>query len=115
MPAVLLDGPHHCAGRGKAFARPRRIAGADFERRRCPRKIDNRGMSLSAVLLAGGESRRMRCDKATMRFEGEPLWKRQLATLRDVDAKEIFVSARRDPPWRPNDIAFVGDGDESHG
>jgi molybdopterin-guanine dinucleotide biosynthesis protein A len=72
-------------------------------------------MTLSAVLLAGGESRRMGRDKATIIFEGEPLWQRQLRTLAQVGADQIFVSARNDPAWRPNDVVFVPDGDESHG
>jgi molybdenum cofactor guanylyltransferase len=72
-------------------------------------------MTLSAVLLAGGESRRMGRDKATLVFAGEPLWQRQLATLKQIGADEIMVSARSDPPWRPNGIAFVADGHESHG
>lgn len=72
-------------------------------------------MTLSAVLLAGGESRRMGQDKATIEFRGESLWQRQLATLRDVAPETIFVSARSDPAWRPNDCLFVADSSESHG
>ncbi len=72
-------------------------------------------MTLSAVLLAGGESRRMGCDKATINFEGEPLWRRQVNTLRQLGADKIFISARVDPPWRPNDIEFVADAGESLG
>lgn len=66
-------------------------------------------MILSAVLLAGGESSRMGRDKATMPFRGEPLWKHQLDLLRRIQPKEILVSARTDPPWRPSDTTFVAD------
>lgn len=72
-------------------------------------------MTLSAVLLAGGESRRMGRDKATVIFDGEALWKRQLATLQQINAEEIFISARTDPSWRPNDFTFVRDLDDGHG
>jgi molybdopterin-guanine dinucleotide biosynthesis protein A len=60
-------------------------------------------------LLAGGESRRMGTDKATFLFRGKPLWQVQLETLRRLRPEEIFVSARTDPSWRPNDVRFVAD------
>jgi molybdenum cofactor guanylyltransferase len=66
-------------------------------------------MKISAVLLAGGESRRFGQDKATFLFEGRPLWERQLGILRAVEPDQILVSARTDPPWRPGDIVFVPD------
>jgi molybdenum cofactor guanylyltransferase len=72
-------------------------------------------VSLSAVLLAGGESRRMGMDKATFLFGGKPLWQVQLETLQKLGAKEIFVSARNDPPWRPDDVMFVADVRPSRG
>src|SRR5215469_9649562 len=63
----------------------------------------------SAVLLAGGESRRMGTDKAKFLFRGKPLWQVQLETLRRLRPAEIFVSARTDPSWRPNDVQFIAD------
>jgi len=72
-------------------------------------------MSLSAVLLAGGESRRMGTDKATFLFRGKPLWQVQLETLQKLEPKQIFVSARVDPPWRRDDIVFVADVPPSRG
>jgi molybdenum cofactor guanylyltransferase len=72
-------------------------------------------MSLSAVLLAGGESRRMGKDKATILFRGKPLWEVQLDVLRKLDPAEILVSARIDPIWRPEDVQFVGDVPPSRG
>lgn len=64
---------------------------------------------LSAVLLAGGESRRMGRDKATFLFRGKPLWLVQLETLRRLRPAEIFLSARTDPTWRPDDVQFIAD------
>ena len=70
---------------------------------------------LSAVLLAGGESRRMGTDKATFPFRGKPLWQIQLETLRKLRPAEIFLSARTDPSWRPGDVQFIGDIPPSRG
>jgi len=72
-------------------------------------------MTISAALLAGGESRRMGRDKATIHFRGKPLWRIQLDLLRMLDPKEIFVSARTDPAWRPADVHFVSDIPPSRG
>lgn len=72
-------------------------------------------MKISAVLLAGGESRRFGQDKATFAWEGKPLWKRQLDTLRGVEPDQILISARIDPSWRPNDTTFIPDESTSRG
>jgi len=72
-------------------------------------------MNLSAVLLAGGESRRMGENKATLLFDGEPLWQRQLELLRKLPLVEILVSARTDPEWRPADVNLVLDAIPWHG
>jgi molybdopterin-guanine dinucleotide biosynthesis protein A len=72
-------------------------------------------MNISAVLLAGGESRRMGKDKATLLFHGKPLWQIQLELLRKLKPTEIFVSARTDPVWRPLDAQFVADHPPSRG
>jgi molybdenum cofactor guanylyltransferase len=72
-------------------------------------------MTISAVLLAGGKSRRMGRDKASITFRSKPLWKNQLELLRRLEFKEIVVSARSDPPWRPADVEFVPDKQPSRG
>ena len=72
-------------------------------------------MNISAVLLAGGESRRMGKDKATVLFRGKPLWQIQIDLLRKLEPAEIFVSARSDPSWRPADVQFVADDPPSRG
>src|SRR5262249_39071182 len=72
-------------------------------------------VSLSAVLLAGGQSRRMSTDKATLLLRGKPLWEIQLETLRKLKPTELFVSARSDPEWRPHDVLFVADVSPSRG
>src|SRR5437764_340846 len=72
-------------------------------------------MNISAVLLAGGESRRMGRDKATLLFHGKPLWQIQLQLLRKLEPAQIFVSARTYPSWCPADVEFVADDPPSRG
>jgi len=72
-------------------------------------------MNISAVLFAGGESRRMGKDKATLLVDGKPLWQIQLDLLRKLEPAEISVSARTDPVWRPRDVHFVADDPPSRG
>ena len=72
-------------------------------------------MTLTAVLLAGGESRRMGREKATIEFEGRPLWERQLGILRAVGPETIFVSARTRPPWLPDEVELLLDDSPSRG
>jgi molybdopterin-guanine dinucleotide biosynthesis protein A len=72
-------------------------------------------MTFSAVLLAGGESRRMGTDKTTLLFRAKPLWQTQLETLRKLEPAEVFVSARIDPAWRPDDVEFIADISPSRG
>ena len=72
-------------------------------------------MTISAVLLAGGKSRRMGEDKATVLFQDMPLWEIQLDLLRKLQPDELFISAQSDPPWRPADVQFVADEQPSRG
>ncbi|PYI74780.1 MAG: hypothetical protein DMF01_09465 [Verrucomicrobia bacterium] len=72
-------------------------------------------MNMSAVLLAGGESRRMGKDKAMLQFRERPLWQIQFELLRKLQPSEIFISARTDPTWRPEDVRFVADIPPSRG
>jgi molybdopterin-guanine dinucleotide biosynthesis protein A len=72
-------------------------------------------MTLTTVLFAGGLSRRMGADKATLAFAGEPLWARQLRTLRQLDPSAIWVSARARPKWCPPGLDAVCDEPPSRG
>jgi molybdenum cofactor guanylyltransferase len=67
------------------------------------------------VLLAGGESRRMGKDKATVLLRGKPLWQIQLDLLRRLQPTELFISAKTDPIWRPADVQFLADDPPSRG
>ena len=72
-------------------------------------------MNISAVLLAGGESRRMGSDKATLAWRGRPLWEWQIEKLRALQPETIFVSARFDVMWRPADAELILDAPPSRG
>lgn len=72
-------------------------------------------MTLTALLLSGGESRRMGRDKATIEFDGQPLWKRQLEVLRALEPKRIFVSVRAVPTWLPSNAELLLDDPPSRG
>lgn len=53
-------------------------------------------MDLSAVILAGGASRRMGQDKAWLRFNGRPLLELAVDKVRKLGIEEVFVSGRWD-------------------
>ena len=72
-------------------------------------------ITLTAVLLAGGQSRRMGTDKATLLFAGEPLWARQLRVLRELGPESLFVSARARPAWCPAEVEVVLDEGPARG
>lgn len=72
-------------------------------------------MAFTAVLLAGGESRRMGREKATLIWRGRPLWEWQLEKLCELHPTKILLSARSDPPWRPAGVQFVPDLPPSRG
>jgi len=72
-------------------------------------------MTIGAALLAGGESRRMGQDKATMIWKGKPLWQNQLEVLRGLAPVELLISGRIDFDWRPRGTIFVADIAPSRG
>jgi molybdenum cofactor guanylyltransferase len=71
--------------------------------------------TLTAVLFAGGESRRMGMDKTTLTLNGEPLWSRQIQILRALHPENVMVSARNKPHWCPNEIEVALDKPPSRG
>src|SRR5205809_2645525 len=132
MSALLLDGPR-IRGRHTGISQgPRWFARENLNRRRnafscsgrvralrrpdtAARRLYRFCVNISAVLLAGGESRRMGRDKATIIIRGKPLWEHQLEKLRTLEPEQLFVSARIDPSWRPGDVHFVADTAPSRG
>lgn len=71
--------------------------------------------TLTAVLFAGGESRRMGSDKAMLTLNGEPLWSRQIRVLRELNSAQLMVSARNKPEWCRADIEVALDEPPSRG
>jgi molybdopterin-guanine dinucleotide biosynthesis protein A len=72
-------------------------------------------MRISAVLLAGGESRRMGRDKATLQWRDRSLWEWQIEKLRGLRPEKILLSVRSDVAWRPADVELVLDAPPSRG
>jgi molybdenum cofactor guanylyltransferase len=72
-------------------------------------------MTLSAILMAGGLSRRMGADKATLLLGGKPLWQHQLQVLSGMRPVALWVSARDVLPWCPPEIEVVVDKTPSRG
>ena len=56
-------------------------------------------MNIGAVILAGGESKRMGRDKAWVEIAGEPLIARSLRTVRDAGITEVYISGRADTDY----------------
>jgi molybdenum cofactor guanylyltransferase len=56
-------------------------------------------MRFSAVILAGGRSRRMRRDKAFLPCRGTTLLERQVGLVRALAPEEIFISGRADADY----------------
>ena len=67
-------------------------------------------MRFSAVLLAGGKSTRMGRDKALLEIEGEPLWHRQLETLRRLSPERLMLSGPPRGEGEPIADEFEGAG-----
>jgi molybdopterin-guanine dinucleotide biosynthesis protein A len=63
----------------------------------------------TAVLLAGGQSVRMGRDKAGLLLDGQPLWRRQLATLAETGPAEVFISGKLDGPYADAGVEIVLD------
>jgi len=62
-----------------------------------PLKACAKGLrAFAGVVLAGGYSRRMGRDKATLRLKGKALWRRQVAVLRAAGADPVWIGRRSD-------------------
>ena len=57
----------------------------------------------------------MGVDKSTLAISGEPLWRRQLRILAEVQPSAVWISARSTPSWCPAGIEVILDGPRSRG
>ncbi len=58
--------------------------------------------SFAAVLMAGGRSVRMGCDKACLDWKGRPLWQRQAEKLLGIGGDPVVVACRREQGLHEN-------------
>jgi molybdenum cofactor guanylyltransferase len=63
----------------------------------------------AAVLLAGGRSRRMRTNKAFIKYSGRPMWRFQIDKLVKLDPDELFFSVQQGAEFPPGPWRFVHD------
>jgi molybdopterin-guanine dinucleotide biosynthesis protein A len=72
-------------------------------------------ITLDGVVLAGGKSTRMGCDKAFLPAGGVSLLQRQLNLLRSVGCQHIFISGRRDTDYSTFDATTLHDAVDDAG
>jgi molybdenum cofactor guanylyltransferase len=72
-------------------------------------------MQVSAVILAGGQSRRMGRDKAWVNYCGKPLIQLALEKVRQLGITEVFVSGRQDVDYPLPDCRVLIDLDPGFG
>jgi molybdopterin-guanine dinucleotide biosynthesis protein A len=53
----------------------------------------------SAALIAGGKSSRLGADKRLLKFDGVPLWERQLKVLASLGPAELLIAGPSTGPW----------------
>ena len=97
-----IGGWPHEDGGAPLFARPSFVYFVPFVDTHLPPPF-------TAVLLAGGKSTRMGRDKAGVPVGGQPLWQRQLTTLRAVQPHELFISGKSDGPYAGAGVEIVAD------
>lgn len=68
-----------------------------------------RRINFSAVILAGGQSRRMRRDKATVRWKGKTFLERAVAAVKRAGAKEILISGQKNGDYSAIDCPVIFD------
>lgn len=66
-------------------------------------------MPFATALLAGGRSRRMGADKATLPWPDKPLWEVQLDKLRALHPSLLLIAARHEQGLGADPAAFIAD------
>jgi molybdopterin-guanine dinucleotide biosynthesis protein A len=72
-------------------------------------------MNFSAVILAGGKSKRMGQDKAWLTVSGKSLIARQIELVRELGAAEVFISGRAETDYHELNCPVLSDRFEDAG
>lgn len=78
-------------------------------------RAHNVSLRFSAVLLAGGKSRRMGCNKAFVEIGGLPLWRRQMMLLEELAPAELMISGQPCEEWNAWGHTVVQDAQQDAG
>lgn len=64
---------------------------------------------VAGAVLCGGNSRRMGADKATLEWEGVPLWRRALSMLDAAGVTTVYLGAPAQPAWAERGMRVIPD------
>lgn len=76
--------------------RRRSSSKADRRKSASQKTSPEKGILFSGAVFAGGHSRRMGRDKASLRLDGEAMWRRQIRVLKNAGAQSVVILRRAD-------------------
>lgn len=106
MDRVIAPGAHEFL-KGRGGLRARILEGGSLQ--------TERGCRFGAALLCGGKSERMGVDKASIDWNGQPLWKRTIDLLKLAIPRPIYLAAPKPPDWGNDAGSWIQDAENARG